>query len=92
MIFVGGVRPGAEDGGEVPAGRHPQGVDEVPRRGVDGPLVLDEDTAMVGQDECDDVDGVALGVLARNSARLVGARARQAKLEPTSISVSFRPV
>jgi hypothetical protein len=55
--FVGGVRPGAEDGREVAAGSHAESVDEIVRSPV--VLVLHKNAAAVGQYEGGDVDPLA---------------------------------
>jgi hypothetical protein len=69
--FVGRVSPGAEDGSEVAAGGHAESMDKIARHPV--VLLLHKNATAVGQHEGGDVDGVSLGVFARDCARLVVA-------------------
>lgn len=72
VCFVGRVRTGADDGREVAADAHAQGVDEIARRRVI--LLLHQNATAVGQHERADVDRVSLSVFARDCARLVVGR------------------
>src|SRR5579871_2112094 len=74
MIFMRRVGAWSEDGGEIAARCRSQRAQQIARSGDIAILFFDTDAAIVGQYERGDVDRIALGMLARDRARLIVSR------------------